>query len=387
MKVLITGARAPISADLARALHAAGHRVWVTDSLRWPIGRFSPVIEAYVRLPAPAVDFAAFNQALGEFCDQEGIDLIVPTSEEVFWLAQVTALPGACRRFLPDAQTLELLHHKGKFARLANSLGFGPGACHELGSPAQREQFLQGPGAGTSRWVFKQVYSRFANQVLIGPSAHEVEQLTLTPENPWLAQPRVTGQEVCVYNIAHEGRLALHQAYLPRWRAGAGASVYFEPFEDACLQELSSRVVEATGFTGQISFDVMLTAVGPVALECNPRGTSGVHLAAQRAERLAAALTQPAGTPLPSPPASPSLESRMLELALLLYHPRFLVTEAGRAQRRGARDALGECGIGSRPQMLSTLELLWLSLANRQSVTRVSTREIEWNGARCDHSA
>lgn len=372
MNVLVTGARAPIAADIAKALTLSGYQVWVADSLRAPLAASSPFVRGLVRLPGPREDFRAFYKQLAAACVEFSIEAIVPTSEEIFWLA------GA-RPFLPTSvnvrtSTLLLLaqlHHKGTFARLAVGLGYGAPENHEIDDRIQIAQL-----GDPARWVFKPVYSRFATQTLIAPTTRQVDRLRPSRENPWLAQTRVTGRELCAYNVAQSGRLVLHVAYEPMIRFGVGASVYFSPVISEPLREMSERFISATNFTGQISFDVMETASGLVALECNPRGTSGVHLAAQRPEILAAALLgqlkKPEPVFLPDP--------RLLLLPLLLNHPGTIFHSRGRGLLRAGKDALSAAGIPLAGQAKALAEMAWRAARTGVGISRASTADIEWNG-------
>jgi hypothetical protein len=372
MNILVTGARAPIAADIARVLASAGHRVFTTDSLRFPVGRFAPGIAGYIRMHAPRPDFQAFAAAIQQCCVKNGIELVIPTSEEVFWLAQISTWPTGCRLLAPSSTVLEQMHDKGTFAELANSLGIGAGPSHLLGSLAEADQFLL--RHNPADFVFKPVFSRFATRVLVSPSADDVRAQQFESHNPWLAQPRAYGDEVCLYNVAHAGELLLHLAYRPRWRAGQGASVYFEPVEDPSLRELSARVAQATSFTGQMSFDVIQTKTGPVAIECNPRGTSGAHLAAQFPQEFARAL-------LGERAQVAALVPRMLAVPLLMYHPRLLLSREGRQGWGAARDAMGEAGVPLYAQLAATGELLYRSAGRGADPLAAATADIEWNGS------
>src|SRR5262245_40451594 len=98
MNLLVTGARAPVAADIARALASAGHRVWVADSVRYPVAAASPWIVGSVRLPSPRTDFLAFRTALAGVCLRQSIECIVPSVEEIFWLAGAAShLPPGVR--------------------------------------------------------------------------------------------------------------------------------------------------------------------------------------------------------------------------------------------------------------------------------------------------
>jgi hypothetical protein len=371
MNILVTGARAPISADIVRALAAAGHKVWTSDSMLCPVGRFSPFSQGYVRLPAPRADFQAFQKALISACERLGIERIIPTSEEVFWLSAVSGLPAGCTGFYPSLAQLGHLHNKKTFAALADRLGYGAAENHLLRGPESLETFVR--TAHLENYVLKPVYSRFASEVLVSPSRGDAEKIQPTEEEPWLAQSRARGTEVCLYNIAHNGKLLLHTAYVPRWRAGKGAGVYFEPTHQEALRKLAADFVRATNFTGQISFDVIVTTTGMVALECNPRGTSGVHIAAQDLAQFGAALL---GDVLPgSAPTKPI----MLALPHLMYNTRAVFRE-GRAAWARASDAMKAAGIPLLGQLAATLELLGRTLGSGKTAIEVSTADIEWNG-------
>ena len=246
-------------------------------------------------------------------CKARSIEVIVPTSEEVIWLAGAASLlpPSIDLRTSPFS-VLTNLHDKGSFARLATSLGHGAPESIEINHPSQLAR-LRHP----ERFVLKPVYSRFSTQTIISPKPRELGRLRPSPTNRWLAQTLLVGRELCAYNVAAGGRLLLHIGYEPGLRVRTGPGIYFSPVTHEPLRAMSERIIRATEFTGQISFDAIETPDGMVALECNPRGTSGVHLASQRPREFAAALLG-AGSGDSTPF---SAEPRMLLAPLLLSHP------------------------------------------------------------------
>lgn len=370
MNILITGARAPICADLVKCLAGAGHAVHVCDSFRWPVGRFSPHVKRYHRLPAPARDFNAFRAQMLSLVGACAIDHIIPTSEEVFWLAQVPELEPVL--LAPSIEQLDRLHHKGEFASIAARLGYGAPNAIELKSLEDAEEFLA--KHDPEKFVLKPCYSRFGTQVLMSPT--RADMLSLAYDQPWLAQTRVTGREVCLYSVAASGRRCLHVAYEPVYRAGPGASIYFRPVSDPRLDTFVSDVLADQKLTGQVSFDVMLTHTGVVALECNPRGVSGIHLASQHPYALSKALLNGQSTDLHT------LEPCMLGLALMLYQPLQLLTREGRQAFYEASDALKRADVPWYGSLLATTELLTLAALKGRSPLTESTLDIEWNGRR-----
>jgi len=372
MRILVTGARAPICVDIVRALTKAGHQVWTADSMRFPVGRFSPASQGYIRLPAPRKNFETFASELVIFCKKFNIERIIPTSEEVFWLAAIKDLPETCQGFFPSREVLGQLHHKQTFAILAKSLGFGAAENLLFSTKAELDSFAA--SANLSKYVLKPIYSRFAASVLISPTLEQTKDIRPTAEAPWMAQTRAYGREVCLYNVAVDGKLIQHVAYTPKYRAGQGAGVYFEPVSSARLSELSERFIASTNFTGQISLDVIETDEGIVALECNPRGTSGVHLAVQSLHQFGYALVGKVGSSVQ--PQQPI----MLEMPLRLYHPLIGITKSGRRALHQAKDAMTVAGVSPYCQALAMAELIIRALITRQSLLATATADIEWNG-------
>ena len=374
MNILITGARAPISVDMIKVLVKAGHQVWAADSVQFPIGRFVPGVQGYVRLASPRHEYRAFASQLVDACSRLGIEKVIPTSEEVFWLAHVD-LPAGCLRQLPDADVLEELHNKWRFAHLAAQLGYGADRNILFRTRDALNTFLA--NEENDEYVLKPVFSRFASQVVLHPTPQNTKHIAPNTEQPWMAQSRARGTEICVYNIAQRGELLFHVAYQPVFRAGAGAGIYFEPVRNEALRVMSARFVEATAATGQLSFDVIDTAAGLVAIECNPRGTSGAHLAAQDPEAFAAALLG-----VEHIVSTVDLRPMMLSLPMLAYHAVRLLEPQVRSAWRKATDPLSVAAVPRWAQCLATTELLARSIWTGKGALAASTHDIEWNGER-----
>jgi hypothetical protein len=69
MRVLLTGARAPATLELARLRARAGSVVHVADTHRWHICRGSRLITGAHRLPSPRFAPIAYATALREMPD------------------------------------------------------------------------------------------------------------------------------------------------------------------------------------------------------------------------------------------------------------------------------------------------------------------------------
>ncbi|WP_018751777.1 ATP-grasp domain-containing protein [Paenibacillus sanguinis] len=201
-RILITGGRAPVALELARLLHRAGHTVYVAESLDYYLCRSSNVVEGSAVLPAPRPHTQAFLAELERLVIQWRIDLLIPTCEEIFYVAQgLKQLRPFCRVLCPELAVLHRLHHKAEFIHWAAELGFQVPATALLEDEAAwRDVEEQGIGAKARNrvgsvntpasslpvdpvmdlmdlsqsaslmslpLVFKPVYSRFASRVIL----------------------------------------------------------------------------------------------------------------------------------------------------------------------------------------------------------------------------
>ena len=277
--VLITGARAVATLDLARDFAAAGWQVHLADSRVSRMVRWSRLAASHHIYPPPRQEGEAFRRRVAALVEEQNIDLVVPTCEEVFHLAAPSLAQAlGTRLFAPDLATLRQLHDKFAFARACDGWDLPAPESHLLESPADVARF-----AGEAReWVFKPCFTRFGDAALVGPALQTLERIAPTPAAPWLAQRRIIGREVAFYAVAHHGKLTAFAAYASEWRLGGGATYAFEPQGDAdqaMLHDLAAQLAASASLHGQFACDVMIDAQGrSFLIECNPRATSGVHL-------------------------------------------------------------------------------------------------------------
>ncbi|MFN3824054.1 MAG: hypothetical protein ACK4RN_08760 [Pseudorhodobacter sp.] len=380
--VLITGARAPVALHMARLLRGAGHRVHLADSLRHPLAAASRMHDGYHRLPAFGTDLAGAARALRDLLERLKVDCVVPTCEEVLWLGRIWRdHPMPAPLFAPDFDRLQEVHDKARFIAL----------CARLGHRVPQTSVLKGPGdvaavaARCDALVFKPVWSRFATQTLIRPAPQRLARIRPTVEAPWVAQEFIAGQELCAYAVAHDGRVAALAVYRGVIRAGLGAAVTFAPVRDMAVEGFVRAFVAATGWTGQISFDLIHRADGAVLpIECNPRATSGLHFFRNPAEFSRALRGEGE--------VSPDVDSPQgVRLALWLYGVPAALRPGGwqafRAARRDTGNVMDWPGdrLSLRDQLRPVAEFARIALRHRISLQAASTRDIEWNGP--DHNS
>lgn len=375
--ILITGARAPVALHLARLLSGAGHRVLMADSLPSPMAAASRMHQGFHLLPPPRYEPEAFADALHRLIKAEAVDLVLPSCEEVFHLALLWQrdTPNA-RLIAPDQPLLAEVHDKYRFIQRCQSLGLEVPQTWLLTTPDD----LPPLAAKATDLVLKPVWSRFAAEVLIRPNPHALKAVQPSTAAPWVAQDYLPGEEICAYALAHQGRVTALSLYRGLYRAGKGASVAFERIEDAAAADFVTRFVLGTGWSGQISFDLMRMAGGRVLpLECNPRATSGLHFFRDPMAFSAALLGQGKAAPDVTAPQG-------VRLALWLYGLPDALRKGEVAKFRQAlrevEDVLDwPCDPGPKAAQLATLRAIAArALRQRISLQKASTRDIEWNG-------
>ncbi|HGN0867083.1 TPA: hypothetical protein ACKROV_000287 [Providencia alcalifaciens] len=380
MNVLILGARAPACLEWARAFNEAGWTVSVGDSLSQPLSRFSCSVQHYVRLPEPRQNPTAWIEALAAAIENQHIDLLLPTCEEVFYLAYgLERLQPLCRVLTSDFPLLHRLHHKGDFAAMTNGWSLAAPETHLLTD----SQALLAFAGDAASWVFKPAYSRFASQTLIRPLAHQLNKVRPTQTEPWVAQRFIEGREFCSFSILVDGDLRAHSCYQPRYRVGRGSGIYFQPSMPEPIRQFIEHFGRETRYNGQVGFDFIQDKNGCFhVLECNPRATSGVHLFDNQRRLLVNRLSHPSEQIL-----EPTLEPRMIALAMLLFAaPRRALSPTFWRDYAAARDVIVQKGDWCPliAQVGSLTEIVARAVSRRCGLLTASTADIEWNGQPLD---
>ena len=374
--ILITGARAPVALHLARLLHFAGHRVHLACSLPSPMAESSKACTEFHLIPPPRFAFDAFAAALKDIVATHGVDLIIPTCEEVFYVAQLKP-QLTVDIWCPNLDELAQVHNKFTFIEQAKSLGLTTPETTLLSSQDE----LNAVADGADRLVFKPCWSRFATQVLIQPSQTQLRRVHPTQDAPWIAQAFVSGTEISAYAMAQGGKLLGLAQYHSLYRAGQGAGICFAPMDDPDVTDFVTEFIAMTAWTGQISFDVIKTADGTVyPLECNPRATSGLHFFTDPIAFAHVILSQ-------SGAVRPDVTGPLaVKLAMWVYGaPKALISGKWGAfltMLRSSQDPLA-WDNDPRPikrQRAALGAIAKVAMRDRVGLQSASTRDIEWNG-------
>ncbi|WP_207838111.1 ATP-grasp domain-containing protein [Williamsia soli] len=271
--VLITFGRSFLTLELARLMNAGGHNVFIADSMRFPISRFSNSVQKVFRVPRPKFEPREYVDEIARLVRAESIDLVIPIHEETDILAMAQdQFPPECELLLSDFLTENRLHNKFEYQVLLDSLGI-PTLKYAQVRSAEELAALD----FDRPFALKQVYSRGSQQVYKVNPGEVPEGLEFDPLNPWLAQEWLKGDKYCTYSVCHRGKVYAHTVYPVRYAINGQSCLSFEPVVHPGINDWVERRVKDINFTGQIGFDfIEHPDRGLYTIECNPRSTSGI---------------------------------------------------------------------------------------------------------------
>ncbi len=310
-KILITYGRSFLALELARQLHAAGHTVYVADSIRFHVARFSNAISKSYKVPSPRYHPEAYLEKLIAIVKQEKIDFLLPIYEETSLLSQAhDRIPEFCQLFCPPFELFDDLHHKWRFQCKLKELGIETLRAALVQSPHEISQL-----DFTTPFALKPCYSRASQKVKKVYPQQAVDNLSIEPYNPWIAQEWMEGDKFCTYTICHEGKIYAHSTYPVNYAIDGNSCLIFESITHPGIYAWIEHFVKSINYTGQIAFDFIESAQKKLyAIECNPRATSGLLLFNFSPEtRLDRALFKKNASPLlPEPHARQQIATGML---------------------------------------------------------------------------
>ncbi|WP_243459214.1 ATP-grasp domain-containing protein [Metabacillus bambusae] len=170
---------------------------------------------------------------------------------------------------------MKLLHHKERFIRFVEELGYETPKTQFLQPQVNQTDFIK---EFHSDLVLKKVYSRFSDSVIFLKRGEEFP-IQVFEDSLWIVQERIFGKQYCSYGFARNGKLQAHSVYKSEFTAGLGATLSYQYTEKPEIEQFVKTIVAKLSFTGQISFDFIVNHAGvAIPIECNPRATSGLHL-------------------------------------------------------------------------------------------------------------
>lgn len=369
--VLLTLGRLPTALDLARGFAAIGWRVVVAEPFAWHLCRPSRSVARSYQVTAPTRDPDAYAREILDIAAREQAELILPVSEETMHLAALhDQLPPGVRLYAPRQPEILALHGKRSFNALAASHGLS--VPETVGLDQASALLAQG------RIVIKPEFSCSGRGVqFLDPGQTPPPT---DPLRPMLAQRFLAGEHVSSFSVAHEGEILATSLYRAAVTSGTVA-VAFERLADRPDAEAwIRRFAQATGHSGFLSFDFIIEPGGEaMAIECNPRVTSGIHFLEPAS--LARAILDPRDAKIAFRP-----QSRLQQ-----FYPCLTETQASLFKRRQhlrrnfdvLRRTRDVAWAGSDPlpfllMPITAMAIMRLTFGQGLSFAEAATADIEW---------
>jgi len=306
LRILLTNGRFPVSVDLARQLFLLSHTVFVADPMHYHVCKFSRAVKKSYFIPSPHIDSPGFINAIVEAVRDANIDLIIPMHEEIFYLAESKHREILKRMLAPPWETLLMLHNKWTFSEWLGEVGLGRPNARLCRSREDVERVLSDAATGDSDdgWAVKPVFGRAASNVSHLRRGDEVpNECADDLENgaEYIAQEWITGQRYCSYMVVRFGRVQAFSLYPVQDTIDGSSCVYFRSIAHPEIEEYVTTIAKnLPDVVGQLAFDFVETERGIMAIECNPRATSGIHLFSGTPLLAQALVSGPPAPPIPT---------------------------------------------------------------------------------------
>lgn len=363
-KILLTGGRAPATLYLARLLYRQGYDVYVADSIPFYLAKYSNKIKKSFVLPSPHQK-DEYIASLSDILKKYEIDILLPTCEEVFFIAQYqNKIPKTTEIFIDSFEKLILLHNKYDFLRFAENLKIKTPNSVLVRNPSEVDFYLK--ESPDKKFVLKPIYSRFSCETQFIQYGKKYQ---FSIDRLYVLQEYLNGKEYCCYAIANHGKILAYSDYESAFTAGHGTTIAFKRCENECIHQIVSKIVDALSFHGQIGLDIIQTSpTNYYVIECNPRLTSGIQL-------LDGDIIK--GKDIKN------LNLSALKILMILLFPKWLFKiKKWLYIICNSKDSVFDKN-DLRPFFMQIPILLYfcfLSLKNRVSLKKITTLDIEWNG-------
>ena len=372
--VLLTLGRLPKALALARACRAVGCRVLVADPFRRHLCRPSRAVARCYRVPAPNADAAAYLDALCRIVRREGVELILPVSEEALHVAPLAdTLPPSARLWSAPRSHLRRLHNKHSFIEHAARRGLAVPETYAAGDPRAADL------AARADYVEKPVHSCSG----IGLRLARAGQAPSSASSAAVIQRRLRGEVLSSLSLVERGREIASVFYRGRVLAGTVAICFERVDEAPSAQRWVRDFLRDCDYSGFLAFDFIVGTDGVArAIECNPRATSGVHFFAEAS--LGAALLDPAaaqGVALCAKTRFQWAYSTLTAAYAAALRPREFRRRLIEMWR--ARDVVWSCS-DPLPFLLMTpmsWEILWPAMTSDLTLGEATQRDIAWFGS------
>jgi hypothetical protein len=269
------------SREVITCLGPAGHRLEVLDPNPICLARFSRWVRHVHSCPHAGHEPIRYIERLAEVVQQQEIDVVLPTHEQAWLLANAgPLLPGHVRVAVADAEAFARVQSKLAFAELLEELGL-PQPAWRLVRAADDLDGLAFP-----YWL-KSAFSTAGQGVreVVDESSCREALEALLGDAPLIAQSPAPGSYGQVQGLFDHGRMVAVHTSVQRGRGLGGSAAARLSVDHPAPREHIALIGETLGWHGGLTLDYFHEDGEPSYIECNPRtvepgnaSSSGVNI-------------------------------------------------------------------------------------------------------------
>lgn len=270
MRILLTGGRCVSTLNLSRQLCQSGARVFVADSLPYNITALSSSIWRSYLAPPAKQEPMRFAYALLDIIRKEAIDILIPTSDEIYTILQYEKLLRPhVEIFAPSHQDALRAHSPFRFSEWMKEIhlpAITVDVFRNKQTLAQNVQKIGKNRAYRPEWSSIIHHTKPMNSLWVAQS-------DCSPQVPWVAQECIKGSRWYSYSWLHNGTVLLHSQYKERSETHKTIAHTTHPKIESWVYEFGQK----TQYTGQISICFVEKENVFYAQSSSAQITEGIH--------------------------------------------------------------------------------------------------------------
>jgi predicted ATP-grasp superfamily ATP-dependent carboligase len=314
LRVLLSEGSGLTSRQVATRLGALGHHVEILSSTPLCLTRFTRHVRALHRVPRFADDPLAWFEAANRIAKTHGIDVLLPTQEQVAVLSALRSRLEVAT-VVPNFAALRRVQDKVEAWRTLHAIAVPQpdsvlvSGKDDLARVARFPVFVKRPISTASAGVRR---AATADELVTAATALGLGAGEL------LVQTQASGPLAMVQALADRGRLIAHHANLRVVEGTGGGAAVKESVLLPTLVGHLEHLIKSLDWHGPISMDVIVTDAGPLVIDVNPRLVEPINACLAGVDLVAAMLELARGNhPAVIPAGRPAVRSRQLLLSVL----------------------------------------------------------------------
>lgn len=316
VKILITGAGGPAAICVYKALKDKGYDFYMADMDPLATGLY--FVEPEKRVVIPGGLKPGFNQAILRLCEQEKIDVLIPTVDvELLPLMTIKKSFDAigCRMISCREDVLCTILDKLKLMEKCKGKVLLP----EFQS---LEEYLINPQINSKKLVFKPRSGSGSRGIIItsSPERHILEKLK---DENYMVQQFIGGKEYSIDLMLNEDGSVVTAVVRERLKIDSGVVVVSKTVKNERIQDYCIKIAQAVGVSYGVNIQVIVDDTGnPYLLEINPRFSGGLSLVVESGSNIPAMCVEHALSSKPIPYCD------YKELAMVRYYEEIYMPDS-----------------------------------------------------------